>query len=46
LIVGVGDLTSALADQLKTAGVEHVYGVKAARDRAVAVINQQLGVKG
>lgn len=46
LIVGVSDLNSPLADQLKTAGVQQVFGVKAARDAAVAAINKQLGVKG
>jgi CRISPR-associated protein Cst2 len=46
LIVGVSDLNSPLADQLQTAGVKQVVGVKAARDAAVAAINKQLGVKG
>jgi CRISPR-associated protein Cst2 len=46
LIVGVSDLNSPLADQLQTAGVKQVVGVKAARDAAVEAINKQLGVKG
>lgn len=42
LIVGVSDLKSPLADQLKTAGVKAISGVKAACAAATKLINEKL----
>jgi CRISPR-associated protein Cst2 len=45
LLLGVGDLQSPLADQLKQIGVEPL-GVKAACAKAVSRINNKLGIEG
>jgi len=46
LYVGVSDSDSALATQLKEAGVENVTGVKAACAAATQLINEHLKIKG
>ncbi len=45
LFVGVSDLDCALAQQLKSAGITSVTGVKAACAAAKAHINKSLGIK-
>ena len=45
LYIGVSDLDSALVQQLKTAGVNNISGVKAACAAAKTLINQKLDIK-
>lgn len=44
LFVGVSDLDSPLAQQLRAAGVTNISGVKTASASATTAINQQLGI--
>lgn len=46
LLVGVSDLESQLAHDLKAAGIKAITGVKAASAAAVKVIHSKLGIKG
>lgn len=46
LLVGVSDLESQLAHDLKAAGIKAITGVKAASAAAVKAIHSKLGIKG